>query len=331
MTGQVAADLNALRPRGGDRPVPVVVAMLTYRRPSDLAEAIPAILRQTTACVPAATLLVVDNDPDASAVGAVAAFADRGVRYVHEPKPGIAAARNRALTDAPPGALLIFIDDDERPHDRWLELLVGTYERHRCAAVVGAVVSEYEVQPDEWIRAGRFFDRRRLPTDTRVDVAATNNLLLDLVQIESMGLRFDEKFGQSGGSDTLFTRRIVAAGGEMVWCDEAIVTDKVPAARLTHRWVLNRAFRSGNSWTRTSLELAGSPPQRWRVRAEVAAVGLIRVVGGASRFVLGTVTRSVGPRARGRRTIMRGAGMVAGIFGYTYHEYRRKPARLGRG
>jgi GT2 family glycosyltransferase len=331
MTRRMQEDVDESQSVGRAGSKPIVVAMLTYRRPGDLAEAIPAILGHSTASVPAATLVVVDNDPQASARDTVEGFADRGVRYLHEPKPGIAAARNRALTSAPRGALLIFIDDDERPQDRWLELLLATYERHQSAAVVGPVISEYDVEPDEWIRAGRFFDRRRLPTGTRVDVAATNNLLLDLDQVDALGLRFDEKFGQSGGSDTLFTRQLVAAGGEIVWCDEAVVTDKVPAARLTHRWVLNRAFRSGNSWTLTSLELAGSVPQRLWLRSVAAALGLVRVVGGASRFVLGTLTGSIGHRARGHRTIMRGAGMVAGIFGYTYHEYRHKPVRSVRG
>ena len=37
--------------------------------------------------------------------------------------------------------------------------------------------------------AGRFFNRRRLPTGTEVDVAATNNLLLDLIQLHELGLR----------------------------------------------------------------------------------------------------------------------------------------------
>ena len=84
------------------------------------------------------------------------------MRYVHEPEPGIAAARNRALDEAGPADLLVFIDDDERPVDGWLARLVETYRVDRPTAVVGPVVSEYEQQPDAWVSAGRFFDRRRL-------------------------------------------------------------------------------------------------------------------------------------------------------------------------
>lgn len=303
---------------------PVVIAMLTYRRPDDLAQAIPSILEQTAGVRPAATLMVVDNDPAASARDAVRAFAADGVQYVHEPRPGIAAARNRALTEAPGNALLIFIDDDERPQPGWLQNLVAGFQRSGAAAVVGPVVSEYEQEPEEWIRAGRFFDRRRLPSGTRVDVAATNNLLLDLTQVHALGLTFDEKFGESGGSDTLFTRRLHAAGREMIWCDEAVVTDVVPVGRLTRDWVLRRAFRSGNSWIRTSLELSGTPRGRVLVRVQAVGIGVVRLAGGTARLAAGALTRSMGLRARGLRTMARGGGMLAGAGGYTYREYRRK-------
>jgi hypothetical protein len=283
----------------------------------------PAVLQQ----LPASSnvqLLIVDNDPAGSASGAVSGLGDPRVQYVHEPKPGIAAARNRALDQCGDRGLLIFIDDDERPAENWLDSLLATQQRFAAAAVVGAVVSEYDVEPDEWIKAGRFFDRRRLPTGTRVDVAATNNLLLDLAQVHAIGLRFDERFGQSGGSDTLFTRQLAASGAALVWCDEAVVIDRVPATRLTRSWVLQRAFRSGNSWTRTSLTLATGRPGRLRVRMSCVGIGSLRLAGGGGRFLAGLVSGSLGLRVRGLRTIARGGGMVAGAAGYVFSEYKRK-------
>lgn len=230
------------------RTLRVVVAMLTYKRPDDLAAAVPALLAQAGSVPDDVRLLVVDNDPDGSARAFVEAS---GADYLHEPRPGIAAARNAAITATDDADVLVFIDDDERPVDRWLELLLATYRETGAPCVVGPVVSEFAVQPDAWVRAGRFFDRRRLPTGTPVTVAATNNLLLDVVTLRRTGVRFDEAFGLSGGSDTLFSRTLVARGVRMVWCDEAVVVDVVPADRSTRAWVLHRARRSGNSaWCR---------------------------------------------------------------------------------
>lgn len=299
----------------------VVVAVLTFRRPDDLAELLPLLVEQATEVD--ADVMVVDNDPEGSAREDVTAFGDPRVRYVHEPHPGIAAARNRALDEAHGAEVLVFIDDDERPGEHWLARMVELYRRERCAAVVGPVISEYAHEPERWITEGQFFARRRLPTGTTVEAAATNNLLLDLREVDQLGLRFDERFGLSGGSDTLFTRRLTRAGRRIVWCDEAPVVDAVPAHRLTRRWVLQKAFRSGNSWSRTSLEMCTSGGERLRQRLVLTARGLVRFLGGAARFLAGVVTRSMARQARGLRTLLRGAGLVTGAFGYTYVEYRR--------
>jgi succinoglycan biosynthesis protein ExoM len=304
-------------------PPAVVIAVLTYRRPDDLAAAIPALLAEARTSTPPATILVVDNDPAASAEEVTSGFAEQGVRYVHEPVPGIAAARNRALDSAGDRGLLIFIDDDEHPLTGWLSALLTTHAATGAAAVAGAVVSEYESAPDEWLVAGRFFDRRRPPTGTRIDVAATNNLLLDLSQVAALGLRFDDAFGLTGGSDTLFTRHLVRAGRSMVWCNEAIVVDRVPAARLTREWVLKRAFRSGNTAVRVSLVLAGSPAERTMIRVTASLRGSLRIAGGGLRVGLGALTGSIVHRARGRRAISRGAGMLNAAYGRVSAEYAR--------
>ena len=345
----------SLRPSGDGPAVGLpadglVIAVLTYRRPEDIALTLPRLAGQAdmrhagpgqTGTGPApedapadltadlqATVLVIDNDPQASARRIVeelaGTLAPGLVRYVHEPKPGIAAARNRALSEAASSALLVFIDDDEVPSERWLAQLVGLQRSTGAAAVVGPVISEYEHEPEPWIEAGMFFHRRRLATGTRLDVAATNNLLLDLQQVRARRLWFDERFGLSGGSDTLFTRRLVQRGGSMLWCDEAAVVDRVPSSRLTRSWVLRRALRSGNSATRVSLELATGTGARLAARVASLGSGSVRLLGGSARLAAGLVSGSAGHQAKGMRTAARGLGMAAGAFGYVYSEYRRK-------
>ncbi|MBC7723891.1 MAG: glycosyltransferase [Burkholderiaceae bacterium] len=300
----------------------VVVVALTYRRPDDLAQLLPSLVQQATELDADARVLIVDNDPEGGARAQVAEYGN-GVGYLHVARPGIAAARNGALKAAADDDVLVFIDDDERPVADWLRLLVETYLEHGSAAVVGPVISEYATEPDPWISAGAFFTRRRMPTGTRVGLAATNNLLLDLSLVRALGLSFDEKFGLSGGSDTLFTRQLHARGGVMVWCDEAVVIDIVPPSRLTRDWVLRRAFRSGNTWMRTSIELAPTGPRQVATRVSLTAQGLARIVAGAGRASVGAVTGRQDLRARGVRTIARGAGLVAGTFGSVYSEYKR--------
>ena len=221
-------------PGGGARAATgVTIAIPTYRRPDAVVRAVRGALSQATEVSragrragapgpdgdgggrthPAAgraghddrsdiDVLVIDNDPAACAAPAVRALRTQtpdgvGLRYVVEERPGVAAVRNRALDEAAGRALLVFIDDDEDPAPGWLAALLETFAATTPAAVAGPVVPVYEVEPDAWVRAGAFFERRTWPTGTARPVAATNNLLLDLDFVRAHGLRFDEAFGGS--------------------------------------------------------------------------------------------------------------------------------------
>ncbi|MFT4009803.1 MAG: glycosyltransferase [Nocardioidaceae bacterium] len=306
-------------------PTSLVVAVLTYQRPDDLPELLPLLAAQANELRLQTKVLVVDNDAGASARPAVEALGLPEVHYVVEPQPGIAAARNRALDEAKQADLLVFIDDDERPESRWLQHLLTTYEEtQRPAAVAGAVVPHVGRIDDPWLTAGGFFTRQRHRSGSEQSAASTANLLLDLRQLG--GIRFDERFSQTGGSDTMFTRTLVQRGGRIVWCDEAVVVDHIRNVRLSRAWVLQRHFRAGATNSRVAVALA-RPMARLATRVEWTARGMARITLGGLRTGLGTLARNLGHQARGSRTLARGVGMVAGAWGIRYVEYRRGAKR----
>ena len=148
----------------------VTLGVLTYRRPQQLAALLPLLVRQAgelRAQGHSAVVLVVDNDPAGSGRPVVEELASPLVRYVVEATPGIAAARNRVLDEPGAAAVLVFIDDDERPHAGWLRALLETWERTGAAAVAGAVVSEFSGPLDRWISAGGFFSAGGCPRAAR--------------------------------------------------------------------------------------------------------------------------------------------------------------------
>ena len=273
----------------------LAIAVLTFRRPAPLSDLIPLLIEQARAVSneAAAYVLVVDNDPERSAESLVAQFADQGVVYANEPEPGIATARNRAMKAAANTDLLVFIDDDEVPVEDWLANLLATYRQFSSVGVVGNVLRKYEVPPDPWILAGRYFDRDPIDTGTRVHAAGTGNLLLDLNQVRAADVWFDPVFGLSGGSDTLFTRQLVRGGGELIWCADAPVYELIPASRLTRKWVVTRAFRIGNGGARTALAVATSAPERLAVRAKEVGAGIARLGGGGLKYLVGKVTHNM--------------------------------------
>lgn len=302
----------------------LTLAVLAFRRPDELRAALPLLVAQLDTIDWRGEVLVVDNDPDGSAALVVAELRDPRVRYVHEATPGIAAGRNRAMDECPDSRLLVFIDDDERPIEGWLSAMLATYLRLRPTGVVGPVTSEFTSVPDPWIVAGGFFRRRSLETGDLVDVAATNNLLLDLRAVHELGLRFDLRYGITGGSDTLLTRQLTARGGRLVWCAEAEVIDVVPAQRLTRQWVLQRSYRMGNTAALVDRDMATSTSQSVVIRLRLLVSGMLRVGGGGARLLFGIACRSLPHRASGARTLSRGAGLISGATGVIYSEYTRR-------
>lgn len=308
----------------------VTIAVPTFRRPALLAALLPQLAEQARELDAdggtVTEVVVVDNDPEAGAravVAAVAASTPVAVRYAHEPVPGIASARNRALDEAAESRLLAFIDDDERPRPGWLRELVRTWRDSGAALVQGWVVPEYEVPPPPWILAGRFFVRRTWETGTALTVAASNNVLLDVEQVRASGLRFSLDLGLSGGEDTLFTSQLGRRGYRMVWCAESVVDDLVPASRISRRWVLRRALSHGNSAAEVRIRLAGDPGRRAVARLASAVGGAVRIAGGVLRCAFGILTGSEVHQARGSRAAYRGVGMIVASAGRVVQEYAR--------
>jgi succinoglycan biosynthesis protein ExoM len=317
------------REKPGGEPRVVNLSLLTYKRLDHLSELLPQLVEQATAASDDHTrvdVVIVDNDPAGSASALVGRWQEKvgdRLRYVHEPRPGIPAARNAALSAAQTADVVVFVDDDERPERDWLRQLIGAYDRFAPAAVAGPVVSVYEEPPPAWTLAGRFWDRRRLPTGTLVEVADTNNLLLDAHVLRAMGIRFDESLRMGGGSDNLLTKQIVKAGGQIVWCDEAVVYDQVAPERTQPRWLARRRFAMSANRVVVALKLSDTVWQRAYVRVRFAGAGGVEVTRGALVWGAGAVARNLSWRANGARHMIRGSGMLAGSVGHHGQQYSR--------
>lgn len=309
---------------GHDTRLNLAIGVLTFRRPELLAvllDELGQVIGDSSDLV-VVSIIVVDNDPDASARSL--AETRPGVRYVVEPTPGIAAARQRCLTEAAGFDLLQFIDDDELPEPGWLDHMVQTWLGYgRPAAVAGSVLPKYAEPPDSWLLAGGFFDRRRPPTGTELPAAPAGNLMIDVAWVRRLGVQFDHRLGLRGGEDTLFTSQLVSRGGRIVFCREAAVLDLVPPERATRQWVLRRAWHHGATATYLDLLQATTPMQRLQVRCRRVIGGGGRWLAGAAKAAWGTIRRAEAVQARGLRVRQRGAGMARAALGPVPQEYQR--------
>lgn len=235
-----------------------LIAIATFRRQEELSTLLTS-LERSRGVSEGADVVVVDNDTGRSASNTVAAHS-LPVKYIHQPVPGIAAARNSALElfgDEYTG--IIFVDDDEWVAEDWFEALIQYAEGSVAGAVQGAVITQLPASSPEWIVRGNFYQRRLRSTGQVLESAATNNtLLVRDAWVGSGSPRFDEAFSVTGGSDWDLFWRVRAGGAEIHYCAEAVVFESVPAERATWRWLRRRYFRKGMVGTRIVRKHGGS-------------------------------------------------------------------------
>ena len=239
------------------------VCICTYKRPEGLRTTLASVVAQVLPATARLEVVVVDNDPLASARSAFNEFkaANPSVQllYANESKPGVSFARNRCLREAS-GDWIAFIDDDEIAPANWLAALLNTAQAYDAGAVFGLVQPVYEAALPDWLAYGGGIDRPRFSTGTVISWgnARTGNVLMTRRLANAVG-KFDARFAKTGGEDSYFFATAMQLGFRLVWCDEAAVSETVPKSRMTKKWIIQRAFFGGRTFVRLHAAIDG----RW--------------------------------------------------------------------
>lgn len=311
-------------------PPHVCVCICTYRRNEPLERLLLAIGRLTfpSGLEPDLRVHVVDNNPDGSAGTVVERLAPQlpfPVGYQQVGQQNISAVRNAALEGAPADAdLLALIDDDEEPSPEWLDHLLVVQRECDADVVIGPVVPAFSADAPAWIRDGGFFDLAQHPDRTRLDDGISGNALLRRSAVSLRGLRFDERLGLSGGEDQAFFRSVAASGLDIRYAADALVTEPVPQARLSVRYLLERERRKGNTLGLLDRGLDRRTPRPAAIRLLKSAKYLAHGVGG---LLLLPVTRSRASLVWSLCRVARGAGMLTGLGGRSFDQYKIQNAR----
>ena len=302
----------------------ISLCIATYRRPERLAALLEDLLQQTLQPL---EIVVVDNHAEGSARAVVEHCRAVGgpvpIHYEIQPLRNIAMTRNRCVALAARGDWLAFIDDDERASPEWLARLADAAERLRADAVLAPVLPIVPDSAPDWIRRGRFYDFPRLATGTTVPL---NRLRFGNIIVRAEPLRaepgpFDVRYGLATGEDADLLVRLVQKGCRVVWCDEAVVTEPVEPARLSLRWLLQRALSGGQEFARKTLRGQYGP---------VSLTGRLRLFSRALLQMLAAALLAVLAIPLGRRRmaewLVKAAanfGKLSILSGWRYDEYAR--------
>lgn len=245
----------------------VSIIVPTQRRPVGLETALRSLFGQTAVDVSRLELVVSDNDAVPSArplVERLRAESPFPVRYVHEPRPGVANVRNAALGIAT-GEIIAFLDDDEEAPADWLSLMLAAREALSVDAVFGPVRGR---APASVVRHRDYlegFFSRTGPDATQVldYYHGCGNSLILRSSLPDPVSPFAAERNASGGEDDLLFGQMQAAGARFGWCAEAFVWEDPTPDRLTLRYTLRRAFAYGQGPSEHCA--ATSPPQVGRL------------------------------------------------------------------
>lgn len=249
-------------------PASVTVVLPTFRRPESLLRVLRGLAAQVDPGVPW-DVLIVDNDPAASAASTVdAAVAATGLTYrlLHQPEIGSANARNMGISEAG-GSIVALLDDDVVPAPDWLAEIVRPILDGACDGTGGSVLLDPSVPRPQWFdEAGiggylAAFAPEARPLSLQ-DFVLTANAAFRTDPLRATG-GFVTSLGPRGSTplvcdDNLITRKFLATGATMRFVPEAVVTHELVPSRLNRRYLLKRSWAQGRSdWIldRTTYEM----------------------------------------------------------------------------
>ena len=223
--------LECAKEEPSQRPLlPATVAVCTRDRPNDLRCCLDAITRLPD---DGQEILIVDNCPSTDETRHLVAQYDR-VRYVREDRPGLNAARNRALREAGHD-IIAFTDDDAAPDPGWLRALVKNFRDPLVLCVTGLTMplelhTEAQQAFENFIGFGAGFRRKTLDCATHSPLDAWSagagvNMAVHKKVLNNVGA-FDEALDAgtttlSGGDNEMFSR-ILGRGFRIVYEPEAL-------------------------------------------------------------------------------------------------------------
>ena len=238
---------------------PLSIGVVTHQR----AQAFSKLLKYLRVAVeryPSRCELVVANNSGEDAHDLIAGLVDASgicdaceCRIADSVENSISIGRNLVL-DHVLNQHLVFVDDDEYPVPHWLTSLAECMREYQCALIAGPILPVFPADAPVWIQALDLHNTQGLRSGDPIDYTATGNFLMNRAGVED--IRFDARFGKTGGGDTDFFLRLKDKGLEMRWCEHAVVYEDIPADKATAQRIIHRFMAQGRNY-RTILQARG--------------------------------------------------------------------------
>ncbi|MEQ1617491.1 MAG: glycosyltransferase [Terricaulis sp.] len=200
-------------------------------------------------------------------------------RWAHQPQPGVASARNAALTLAR-GKYVAWLDDDEAAPPHWLAALVEMRAKTGAQSVFGPV----RARAPDGARHPHFFERLygRIGPPHSGPVPNAFGIGNSLQPRAMFDEGFDPASDQSGGEDDRLFALWSEAGARYAWAEDAWVVEHIDARRTRLAYGFKRAFAYGQ----------GPSAKAWRAK-NLLALARHMSIGFAQAFVFAPLSAAL--------------------------------------
>lgn len=222
----------------------------TFRRPEGFLRAARSVLSQDDTV----RIVGLDNAPEHSAREVFSKFAaEAGARFVsgHEPRAGVAHARNAALSLAD-SDLIAWLDDDEEAPPGWLAALQRVAAQTDADVVFGPVCAQTPDHPQQAYFEALYSRIGPAHSGPLAHPFGIGNSLMRRAALPHPA-PFDLATNETGGEDDRLFSIMQKRGARLAWAHDARVLEHVEANRLTFAHAMKRAFAYGQGPCETAF------------------------------------------------------------------------------
>ena len=241
-------------------PSPAIdIVICTYNRASGLDLMLENLSRQSCGDRAQWRVLVVDNASTDATAEVVTRHRRkallRDLRYVFEPVPGLTAARLRGAreTTAP---WIAFVDDDNFLEPTWLEAVTRAIRMHGDAGGIGGkVILDWEAKPPRYLNEFGFCFAAQdhgeadciVDSLTGAGMVISRRALLDCGWLDQPLVADRVGAKLTSGGDVEMAQRVRAAGYDLWFVPDAVLRHRIPARRMTRRYLFRINRELGTS------------------------------------------------------------------------------------